>query len=91
MRGAQALRDAAEELARVAPVDGVAALRLLADLRCRYRAVAVQLDVPQSYVSSLDGEAGVFAAGQAEATAGAVHSPTSSERVDTPTLDSAYA
>ena len=62
VRGAAALRDAAEELVRVAPVDGVAALRLLSDLRRRFRALAAQLDVAQAYASSHGGEAGVFAA-----------------------------
>ena len=49
MRGAAALRDAAEELVRVAPVDGLEAQRLLADLRGRYRATAAQLGVAHAY------------------------------------------
>ena len=88
MRGAQALRDTAEELVRVALVDGVAALRLLADLRFRFRALAAQLGVPQAYASAHGGEAGVFAAGRA-ADGAALRSPPSPDGVLLPTLDDA--
>lgn len=83
VRGAQALLDLAEELVRVAPVDGVAALRLLADLRSRYRALAAQLGAPQPYASTHGGTASVFAA-QAD---GQARSPPSPDGVLLPTLD----
>ena len=90
VRGAAALRDAAEELVRVAPVDGVAALRLLADLRRRFRAVTAQLEVAQAYASSHGGEAGVFAA-EAGAERAAVQEPAVSNGVVVPRLDHAAA
>ena len=90
MRGAAALRDAAEELVRVAPVDGVAALRLLADLRRRFRALTAQLEVAQAYVSSHGGEAsGVFSA-EAGAERSAAQ-PAANGAVVVPRLDHAAA
>jgi hypothetical protein len=90
VRGAAALRDAAEELVRVAPVDGVAALRLLSDLRRRFRALAAQLDVAQAYASSHGGEAGVFAAEHAP-EAGAAQRAQPTNGVVVPRLDHAAA
>ena len=72
---------------RVAPVDGVAALRLLADLRARFRALAAQLDVAQAYTSSHAGEPGIFAE-----AAGALRAQPSADSVLVPALDdAAYA
>ena len=73
---------------RVAPVDGVAALRLLADLRRRFRALTAQLEVAQAYASSHGGEAGIFAA-EAGAERSAAHADNGA--VVVPRLDHAAA
>ena len=85
MRGARALLAAAEELVRVAPVDGVAALRLLADMRARFRATAAQLGVTQAYAPGHAGEPGVFAAGRDTHA----RAPPSPDGVLLPSLDDA--